>query len=215
MLNKYEFDKLDLIWFLLIPLLNINYIIIDRLEVTGANIAIGLDYLIPFVPEFVVPYVYWYIYVALGLVFILLQSRNRYMKTFLTLISGMCVCYVIFFIFPTEITRPQVSNEGIFNWIVQVVYKKDRPFNCFPSLHVLGTYIIMRYTKLSYSKVWFYYTQIVGSLIILSTVFIKQHFVLDIIGAIILSELLIVIVQAVQDKYIEFILNVPRMIRGK
>ena len=214
-IKKYKIEKWDLVWFILIPLLNINYIITDRMEVTGMNIDIILDGMIPFIPMFVLPYVYWYLYMGFGLIFLLLKDRKIYIKTFLTLIIGMCICYVIYFIFPTEITRPEIVKDGIFNNIVKIVYENDRPFNCFPSLHVLGTYIIMRYIKSDYSRVWFEYTQIVGVMIILSTLFIKQHFVLDVLASIILGEILILLVQAVDDKCVEFIINIPRWLKSK
>ena len=49
----------------------------------------------------------------------------------------------------------------------------------------------MRYTKYKSGKKNFYYTEVIGILIILSTIFVKQHFVMDAIGAIILCEMVI------------------------
>ena len=67
----------------------------------------------------------------------------------------------------------------------------------------------MRYTNRKENKSWFYYTQIVGILIILSTLFIKQHFILDGIAAMVLGEIVISISKKIEDKHIDNILLLP------
>ena len=59
----------------------------------------------------------------------------------------MSICYIIYYVYPTQINRPIINNSNIFNFLVNIVYSADKPVNCFPSLHVLTTYFIMRYTK--------------------------------------------------------------------
>ena len=72
----------------------------------------------------------------------------------------------------------------------------------------------MRYTKYKDSKKKFYYTEITGILIILSTLFIKQHFIADVISAIILGEVTILIVRKIDDSTIEKVLNLPYKIKN-
>ena len=67
----------------------------------------------------------------------------------------------------------------------------------------------MRFTKIKDNKYWFYYTNIIGILIILSTLFIKQHFILDGVVAIILAEIVILVVKKIEDKYVSYILSLP------
>ena len=130
----------------------------------------------------------------------------------LGLFLGMWISYIIYFIFPTEIVRPTLVDNSFFNSIINIIYISDRPFNCFPSLHVLGTYFVMRYTKKDNNKYIYFYTKIVGVLIILSTIFIKQHFVLDVVASIVLVEIINVIVKKVSDERLEKCLNVPYLI---
>ena len=61
----------------------------------------------------------------------------------------------------------------------------------------------------------FYYTQITGVLIILSTLFIKQHFIVDVISAIFLGEIIIFLVKKIDNSTIEKILNLPYKIKYK
>lgn len=207
--NLNELKWLDLIWLALFPLININYIIAGVITEKGKNISLPLDKEIPFISVFVFPYIYWYIYIFIGVIFILVKDRRKYIRALLAVYIGMLVCYFIYYLFPVEIARPTIINNDLPNKLVNIIYQNDRPLNCFPSLHVLNSYIIMRYTNRKENKYWFYYTQIVGILIILSTLFIKQHFILDGIAAIILGEIVILISKNIKDNYIDKILLLP------
>ena len=209
---KYKLQEIkwrDLVWLLILPLININYVISNTLFQSGKNLALSLDKEIPFVSLFVFPYVYWYIFIIVGLIFLLSKDRKEYLRALMAIYIGMCICFAFYYLYPVEISRPVVENNTIPNKLVNIIYKNDRPFNCFPSIHVLNTYIIMRFTKIKDNKYWFYYTNIIGILIILSTLFIKQHFILDGVVAIILAEIVILVVKKIEDKYVSYILSLP------
>ena len=212
-IKKSNMKIIDLGWFLLFPILNINYILAANIAKVGKNIEISLDRIIPFKSIFIIPYIYWYVFILVGLVYILYKSRVEYIRVFIAIVIGMCFCYIVYYIFPTEINRPFVENSNLLNKLVNVIYNQDKPLNCLPSIHVLNTYFIMRYTKSIYNKKFFYYTQIIGVLIILSTIFIKQHFVLDIIGSIILCELIIFLSNKINFGILNKILNFPVYIK--
>lgn len=213
-IKKYEY-KLDLIWFILFPLFNIVYILANHAYEKGFNLTIALDRKIPMIPIFVLPYVYWYMYMVVGYIIISINNRKEYMRSMLGLFLGMWTSYIIYFIFPTEIVRPTLLEGGFLNNIINIIYLSDRPFNCFPSLHVLGTYFVMRYTKKESNRYIYYYTQGVGFLIILSTLFIKQHFILDAVASIIMVEIINVIVRKISDERLEKCLRIPYSILEK
>lgn len=206
---------LDLLWLLIIPIINVNYVIAGNTAKIGHDLTIELDNLIEFNSIFIIPYIYWYLYVVIGFVFILIKSRECYMRVVISYFIGMSICYLVYYIYPTQMQRPVVENTNICNMLVNFIYSLDKPFNCFPSLHVLTTYFIMRYTKHQNSKKIFYYTQISGILIILSTVFIKQHFVVDILGTIILCEIVIYLVKKISNRKVNAMLLVPYLIKNK
>lgn len=210
LVNKcIELKFIDLIWLLIIPIINVNYFLASVVSDNGISLTTSLDRKIPFNAFFILPYIYWYVFVVLGFILIMRKDRERYIRCLIATTIGMCVSYVFFYVFPTEISRPVVNDSNILNKLVNMIYYNDRPVNCFPSLHVLNTYLIMRYTKIDDSKRIFSYTQIVGILIILSTVFIKQHFVYDILGSIIISEIIISIVNRIKDEKVRFLLELP------
>lgn len=211
-IEKYNLNKLrvlDLIWLSLFPLININYAIAGSIAKSGRNLSLTLDKQIPFVSIFIFPYIYWFIYIFLGLMFILLKDRRKYIRVLLAIYVSMSVCYLIYYLFPVEIVRPAVINNSIANRLVNIIYEIDKPLNCFPSIHVLNTYIIMRYTSRKDNKSWYYYTQAIGILIILSTLFIKQHFIADGIAAIFLAEIVMLLVKKIEGKHLDEILLLP------
>lgn len=207
--NINEIKWLDLAWFIILPIININYVIAGALAKSGKDLSLTLDKEIPYVSAFIFPYIYWYAFVFLGLVFILSKDRKRYLRSLMVIYISMCICYLFYYFYPVEISRPIISNNTLPNRLVNLIYEADRPFNCFPSIHVLNTYIIIRFTKIKDNKSWFIYTSIIGILIILSTLFIKQHFILDGVAAIIIAEIVIFATKRIEDKYIERALNLP------
>ena len=213
--NINEIKWLDLAWLIILPIININYVIAGALAKSGKDISLTLDKEIPYVSAFIFPYIYWYAFIFLGLVFILSKDRKRYLRSLMVIYISMCICYLFYYFYPVEISRPMISNNTLANKIVNIIYEVDRPFNCFPSIHVLNTYIIMRFTRIKDNKSWFIYTGLTGILIILSTLFIKQHYVLDGIAAIIIAEIVIAFTKKVEDKYIEKILNIPYRISDR
>ena len=74
--NNIEIKILDLVWFIIIPIININYILASVLAKKGSDLTITLDNVIPFNSIFIIPYVYWYLYIVIGFIFILVNSRK-------------------------------------------------------------------------------------------------------------------------------------------
>ena len=109
------------------------------------------------------------------------------------LFIGMTLCLAICTLFPNGQTmRPPVNPEkNIFSrWIV-ALYKTDTSTNVFPSIHVfasLGVNLAWWNSEISKKHRWIRpVSTIVTVSICLSTVFLKQHSVLDGLGAVVLS----------------------------
>ena len=149
------------------------------------------DKMVPFVKEFIIPYITWYPFLGLGLLYFFFKDKDIYYKVIISLIVGMLISYGTYLVFQTTVPRPELAGNDLFTKLISNIYKQDKPFNCFPSLHVLETYTIIKGVKASAdrNKLIDFITVFVGSLIIISTQFIKQHVILDLIFAIILAEI--------------------------
>ena len=149
-----------------------------------------LDDMIPFVEFFIIPYLFWFPYVAIPLVYFFLTDKDTFLKSCRFLFTGMTLFLIISTIYPNgAYLRPIVfPRDNIFTEIVKILYKMDTPTNLFPSIHVynaLGIHLSICYSK----KFKDFRPFKIGSLIIavlitLSTMFIKQHSAFDVITAI-------------------------------
>ena len=148
-----------------------------------------LDQKIPVISIFVIPYLSFHILAAL--VVPLLSLRVGGFKAFVVngvaIIIGQLCLDVAYAFFQTQVPRTPVTGKSPFDWIlVNVVYGNDQPLNGFPSNHVTWSVIsIIALWRLrifiprtSWSLMgWF-------SLILPATVFLHQHFLIDIYGGI-------------------------------
>ena len=88
--------------------------------------------------------------------------------------------------------RPKYfERDNIFVDMVKHLYATDTPTNVFPSIHVyntLGVFIALCASKHLQGKTWIQIGNFLMTVsIILSTVFLKQHSILDMLGAFIIA----------------------------
>ncbi len=155
-----------------------------------------LDDLIPFCEYFVIPYYIWFFYVLSVFLFIFFKSREEFYKLAAILITGMTLFLIISSIFPNgQNLRPTTfENNNIFTQLVAYTYSIDTPTNILPSIHVYNSiccHIAIVKCHFLQDKPWVIRLSfIISSLIVLSTVFIKQHSIIDGFLAILLVSVL-------------------------
>lgn len=149
-----------------------------------------LDDLIPFVPVFIIPYYLWFAYMAFFCAYFYLKLPVKdTVKLYSTLVISMTVTLIIYTIWPNALNlRPaDVSENGFFSGMVARLYKTDTDTNVCPSLHVLNTLTVLA-AYFSSGKFKGKHLQnaafvLISVLICASTVFLKQHSVLDVLAA--------------------------------
>ena len=167
------------------PVLGIVYNLLNNRPHNAVDISTSIDHSISFLPIFIIPYILWYAYIFCYLAYFCFKDTKVYLKTVILIVIGELICYVIYFFFQTTVPRPTLVGDNLINNLVQWVYTKDKPVNCFPSIHVLTTFIIML-ASLHIKNKHLAHTiciHLVGTLIIISTLFVKQHVILDMIGS--------------------------------
>ena len=148
-----------------------------------------LDAKIPVVSIFVVPYLSFHILAAL--VVPLLSLKIGGYKAFLVngaaIIVGQLCLDVAYAFFQTQVPRTPVPGDSPFDWVlVHVVYGNDQPLNGFPSNHVTWSVIsiiaLWRLRNRAPRTSWILMAWFL--LILPATVFLHQHFLVDIYGGI-------------------------------
>lgn len=148
-----------------------------------------LDRLIPFCEYFIVPYVFWFVYIAVSFYWFLLHEEDALFYRFAAVMfGGMTIALIIYTVFPNGIQlRPDLNaSKNVFTWLTSLIYKADTCTNVFPSLHVFTSVTAaMFFAKSKLAARKSYVRPIIftiSSLIVISTVFLKQHSVLDVIA---------------------------------
>lgn len=193
--------------FLLLSLYGLLYIWFYYLEKTVVpeyDMFSPMDTKIPFIKEFVIPYLFWYIYMAFGFIYLGIVSKKDYYRLFLFMFFGMVICYAIYGIFPNgQSLRPVITENDIFSRIMKGIYAADTPTNVAPSIHVLNS-IAVHVGLIGYEpfkkNIGLRITSFILMVIIsASTVLVKQHSILDGLWAIALSIVLYVAIYLVPD----------------
>jgi len=148
------------------------------------------DAYIPFCEYFVVAYVMWFFYMAGTIVYMIYHDQGAYELTMRFIIISFSVTILIYLLFPSvQLMRPYAfPRENGFAEVVRWFYLHDTPTNVCPSLHVIGTLATM-YGALNSRKLMGYRGMriayiIIGTLICASTVFLKQHSLIDVFAGI-------------------------------
>ena len=146
------------------------------------------DDMIPFCEIFIIPYLLWFPYVVITVVYFLFRNKNKkeYFQLIFNLMMGMTVFLVVSYIYPNvQYLRPAVfPRSNIFTRLVAELYRTDTPTNILPSIHVfnsLAVYFAIHHCQALKDRKWLQRGALILSvLIILSTMFIKQHSVIDV-----------------------------------
>ena len=154
-----------------------------------------LDDMIPFCEYFIIPYYTWFVFVAVACAYFFLRSQGESVRMYSYLIIGMSIAVITYFVYPNGLGnfRPAAfPRENVCTDLVRFLYKADTSTNVLPSLHVYNTLVVL--VAVFHSKTFGKHhtcvkiiTSIIGLLICLSTVFLKQHSVYDVLAAVVLA----------------------------
>lgn len=154
-----------------------------------------LDDLIPFCEIFIIPYTLWFFYIAAVVVFFAFINKDvkEYYQLIISLGIGMTLFLLVSWLYPNgQNLRPMVfARDNVFIDMVRHLYSIDTPTNIFPSIHVFNSvaaYLaVERCQALQKYKAIRRGTLILTILIVLSTMFLKQHSIFDVICALTLN----------------------------
>ena len=147
-----------------------------------------LDALIPFCEWFYIPYVLWYPFMGSVGLYLAFKDGAGF-KRYMTYIGITFIAAIgLFILFPNgQELRPDLDalgRDNLFIRAIRVLYIADTNTNVCPSLHVVGSmaavFGIFHHPRLR-KTVWMPIGGIIlAVLICLSTVFLKQHSVIDV-----------------------------------
>lgn len=150
---------------------------------SGTAVSCSLDYKIPFLEIFVIPYVGWYLLIALSLLYFALYNVENFKRLQIFIIVTQVAAMIIYITFPNfQPLRPDVyPRDNFLTDIVALLQTADTNSNVCPSLHVAYSIgIASIWLKEKDAKGWVKTAIVIFCILVcLSTAFIKQHSVID------------------------------------
>ena len=148
----------------------------------------SLDDKIPFCEYFIIPYLLWFLYIAVTVGYFLFFNENttEFWSLILNLAIVMKLFLIVSYVYPNGLNiRPtEFTNDSVFTRMVQFLYRTDTPTNVLPSIHVYNSVAafsaIHTCKNLQKHKGIRTGSFILTTLIILSTMFLKQHSIADV-----------------------------------
>lgn len=148
------------------------------------SLAIALDALIPFEPDWVFIYLTVYAFFLIPLFYI--DDRNELLIFDASQVLALCISYTFFIVYPVAIDRPPVVAQDFATWALSLVQAQDPSWNCFPSTHCTTcTVAALSVLRVNKRLAWWAIPSTLA--ICVSTVMTKQHFVLDVIAGVCLG----------------------------
>ena len=155
------------------------------------DLSLPIDDVIPFVPFFILFYVLAYIQWFSSYVFHAKAGKDEFYHLMMIDIITNIIGMICFLVIPTTIVRPEITENGIFESITKLIYHLDTPVNLFPSMHCVTSWICFKGAlMMKNTPKWYPFLQFVFTLFVFaSTVFVKQHFFIDIIAGVVFVEI--------------------------
>ena len=189
-LNSPEYRHLLLLIYW--PVYGLTFWLLERgLTLTYHPVEVAFDAKIPFCEFFVFPYYFWFAFLFGIHVYTGLYDIPAFKKLMYFIMITYTVTTVIYIVYPTcQNLRPtEFARDNFCVDIVKALYNFDTNTNVCPSLHVIGSFAVL-FTTWNCKKLRSFKFQAVlvplTVLISISTVFLKQHSIIDIYAALIL-----------------------------
>ena len=167
----------------------------------------ALDDRIPNMAIFIYPYVSWFPYILVCAALAIKNLDDRqFKKAVLVLTTGMNIFLFISYVWPTGLDlRESIVYDlhTLSGNLLKFVQTVDTPKSVFPSMHVYVT-LVLQYTLEMQKKlvpalgIWV--GRVLAVLIVLSTMFTKQHSAVDVTAAIVMFAVLALAAEKIVKK---------------
>ncbi|MDO4618720.1 MAG: phosphatase PAP2 family protein [Clostridia bacterium] len=155
------------------------------------SVSSPIDAMIPFNEWFLFAYFFWFIYIIGDIIFFFFKDREIFVKYMLYVIITYTLTLIVYAIFPTsQPLRPELTGDGFLISVTKWLYGYDTNTNVCPSIHVIGSFNVMfaaLHSKNIKGVILKVLYVVACVLISLSTVFVKQHSIIDVFWGVIVA----------------------------
>jgi membrane-associated phospholipid phosphatase len=137
---------------------------------------------LPFLPIF--EYLYVLTYFIGALLIVTIRDYARFLRIARATGLSLLTAYATYLLFPVYFERPHLEVDSLHTWLLSLEYL-DKPYNHFPSLHVTLSWLAVHASQVSHRSrmgLW-----ILATGLSVSTVFVKQHYIADVLAGFVLA----------------------------
>ncbi len=168
-------------------------------------IVTDFDFQIPFCEYFMIPYLIWFVYLIWIHVHTALVDIPQFKKLMYFIMISYTLTLVVYIIFPNrqDLRPSQFPRDNFLTDWVKGFYIHDTNTNVCPSLHVIGSFAVLFTawnTKGLNNLLWRSVNLILTAAISVSTVFLKQHSIIDIYAGFAVCAIVFPIAYILPDK---------------
>ncbi len=148
-----------------------------------------IDDFIPFCEIFLIPYLFWFVFLVGIHAYTLLFDVPSFRRLMVFIIASYSITVLIYILFPNcqELRPVTFERDNLLTRFMAGYYVFDTNTNVCPSLHVIGSVatVVGAWNSRHFSSTgWRIAFSVAAFLISISTVFLKQHSIIDIFAAI-------------------------------
>ena len=178
------------------PLFVFNFLIYTGLQIlmkkaNHFDLTMPLDEVIPFEPMWAFVYLGCFFFWAVNYVLITRQGKEEWFCFATGDYLSRIICGIFFILLPTTNIRPEVTGNSFPELLIQFVYWVDAPTNLFPSIHCLVSWLcfVGIRGRSSVPKWYQVFSALFAIAVFASTLFTKQHFIVDVIAGVAIAEI--------------------------
>ncbi|MBQ8092246.1 MAG: phosphatase PAP2 family protein [Clostridia bacterium] len=184
---KFKYGTLLLFW----PLFGLVFLFLERFRTIPYYIPTycRVDDIIPFNEWFIIPYMFWFVYLIGMISYTFFKDKTAFVHLMKYLMFANTLALIIFIVFPTcQNLRPSVfPRDNFLTRFIGKFYLFDTNTNVAPSLHVVDSVAVLTASmnmKRFRTKGWRICFATACLFICASTVFLKQHSIVDVFIAV-------------------------------
>lgn len=187
-INSPEFAHLKLLLYW--PVYGFMFLFVERIGVRSEYFPIhcALDDMIPFCEFFLIPYLFWFVFLVGIHIYTLLFEVEAFKRLMYFIMITYTIPIIVYLIFPNcqELRPDTFARDNVFTRFMEWFYTFDTNTNVCPSIHVIGSVGAMfaawdcrRFS----APLWKAAFAVTAALISVSTMFLKQHSAIDVLAA--------------------------------
>lgn len=158
------------------------------------DFTMAFDRMVPLLPSFVWIYILAFPFWAAGYILVARRGKDIFYRFVAADLTIHMICFLLFLLLPTTNVRPEIEGTGISEKMLQLIYALDggtQPSNLFPSIHCYVSWMCWagirgcKEISVKYQRFSLFF----ACLVLISTQVLKQHYIVDLISAVVLVEL--------------------------